>query len=150
MTLPNRIMGFPSGSVAIAIALIATTGWLSWLTVALRDRPDIVQVSLQPLIDQNLSALAKSELPPGQAQARMEAVLNALDQEVRALGQQGKVVIISQAIVAGDVPDMTAAINASVATKLQTIGKGDGHASLTATSQTSSYADRLNTLLGNQ
>ena len=76
MTLPNRIMGFPSGGVAVAVALIAMTGWLSWVTVALRDRPDIVQVSLQPLIDQNLSALAKSNLPPGQAQARMEAVLS--------------------------------------------------------------------------
>lgn len=118
----RRFAGLSSREVILLLAAIAIFIWGAWVTKSLTadDAGDqqFVQLQLQGIIGEYLQAQARSSADE-QTAARETAVFMAtLDQTVAGLSQGGKVVLVHEAVIGGDIPDVTEAVKAAVYTKV--------------------------------
>ena len=83
-----------------------------------RPREQIVTVRLSETIARFVDAEARSGKAPEDGQARTLAYLQAAEAAVREMGSNGRVVLVAEAVLAGDVHDATAELEQRVAAKL--------------------------------
>ena len=96
--------------VAAAIALIA---WGAWVTKTLTAEPpkqEFVQLQLQGIIGEYLQAQARSGSDETTAARETAVFMQKLDQTVAGLSAGGKVVLVHEAVIGGDIPDITEAV----------------------------------------
>ena len=94
--------------VAAAIALLVWGAWVTKTLTARADSHEFVQLELQGIIGEYLQAQARSGNDQATA-ARQTAVFMAkLDEIVGTYAADGKVVLVHQAIIGGELPDITA------------------------------------------
>ena len=53
-----------------------------------------------------------------ETRARVEAYLKAVEASVARLGREGRTVLVAEAVVAGNVPDLTGAVRIDVAKRM--------------------------------
>lgn len=112
----NRTMVLRLGAV---LALVGVTLWGAWVSREVaRPREQIVTVRLSETIARFVDAEARSGKAPEDGQARTLAYLQAAEAAVREMGSNGRVVLVAEAVLAGDVPDATAELEQRVAAKL--------------------------------
>lgn len=112
----NRTMMLRLGAV---LALVGVTLWGAWVSREVaRPREQIVTVRLSETIARFVDAEARSGKAPEDGQARTLAYLQAAEAAVREMGSNGRVVLVAEAVLAGDVPDATAELEQRVAAKL--------------------------------
>lgn len=93
--------------VAAAIALLAWGAWVTKTLTARAESQEFVQLELQGIIGEYLQAQARSGNDEATA-ARQTAVFMAkLDEIVGSYAADGKVVLVHQAIIGGELPDIT-------------------------------------------
>lgn len=112
----NRTLALRLGAV---LALVGVTLWVAWVSREVaRPREQIVTVRLSETIARFVDAEARSGKAPEDGQARTLAYLQAAEAAVGEMGSNGRVVLVAEAVLAGDVPDATAELEQRVAAKL--------------------------------
>ncbi|WP_210359040.1 type-F conjugative transfer system protein TrbI [Sphingomonas beigongshangi] len=108
--------GFTRTQLAIGAILILALIWAMWVTKALVEpREDhIVKASLSNIVGEYVSAQARSASPPGQVEAEMRAFMSSLDQELQRRGAGGQVVLVGEAVLTKNVPDITDSLRKAV------------------------------------
>ncbi|PEQ10358.1 hypothetical protein B2G71_22815 [Novosphingobium sp. PC22D] len=104
----------------VALALIAAGTWAAWTTrqvIALTKR-EVVTVRLSQIMGDFVTAEARAGRPADETKRATQAYLAALDASVDALGQDGRTVLVAEAVVAGSAEDVTETVRRDVARRL--------------------------------
>ncbi len=117
---PSRIRGFAGFSydqLLIGALILAAAVWAMWATskiFVLEDRR-VVSVRLAAIVNDFVTAEARSGTPPEQLAGRTRAFMTALDGVLKARAADGEVVLVGEAVVASSVPDVTNEVVADLA-----------------------------------
>lgn len=119
---PSRFAGLSVRDIVIFAAAAATFVWGAWVTrtIVFNDsgRQEFVQLQLQGIIGEYLQAQARSKADEQTAARETAVFMAALDEAVSGLSKSGKVVLVHEAIIGGDVPDVTPSVKAAVYAKV--------------------------------
>ena len=114
---PARFAGLTYAQLALMAAAFAAGIWGMWATAkifALEDRR-VVSVRLAAIVNDFVTAEARSGTPPDQLTARTRAFMGALDSVLKKRAADGQVVLVGEAVVAASVPDVTMEVVADLA-----------------------------------
>ena len=128
---PPRRMGWIP--VALVGGLVAAGLWGAWVTknlLADEAIPPIARVQLSGIVGEYVQAQARSATPPEQVTAETRAFMAEIQRSLEARGQRGQIVLVGEAVLAGNVPDITASLRKEVYTKVRlpqpaTLGAND-------------------------
>ena len=98
------------GVLAFVVALL----WAAW-----EPRQQIVTVRLAETIAGFVDAEARAQQDPEASQARVLAFLQASERAVAEMGTNGRVVLVGEAVLAGDAPDATDELRVRIARQLE-------------------------------
>lgn len=110
-------MGIGRSEILIVVAAIALVAWGAWVTKTLTASPpkqEFVQLQLQGIIGEYLQAQARSGNDEAKAAQETAVFMRTLDQTVAGLSAGGKVVLVHEAVIGGDIPDVTEAVRRRV------------------------------------
>lgn len=113
-------------ALALALNLVAIV-WIAILTKIVIDRPApvFVSVSLKSLLERHIEALGAETLSSTERQRRVDAYVTALERATARLAdEEDVIVLVSEAVVGGNVTDLTPDI-ARLAVELSTEGASD-------------------------
>jgi Type-F conjugative transfer system protein (TrbI_Ftype) len=113
----RRFAGFSYGQLALGSLLVLAAIWGMWATsriLVLEDRR-VVSVRLAAIVNDFVTAEAKSGTPPEQLAPRTRAFMMALDAVLKKRAASGQVVLVGEAVVASSVPDVTTDVVADLA-----------------------------------
>ena len=123
----NRLQSFNQPlllKIAAVLAIAAALLWATWVSRELTEpRQEIVTVRLAETIAAFVDAEARETRHPETSQARVLAFLKASERAVADMGSDGRVVLVGEAVLAGDAPDATEELRMRIAGQL---GQGDG------------------------
>lgn len=88
--------------------------WATAKIFALEDRR-VVSVRLAAIVNDFVTAEARSGTPPDQLTARTRTFMTALDSVLKKRAADGQVVLVGEAVVAASVPDVTMEVVADLA-----------------------------------
>lgn len=98
--------------------LAAGLGWGAWTTRAildLRRAPQpLVKVQLGALVAEYVRGQARSATPPEQITAQTQAFMKLLDTTLAREARAGRVVLVSEAVAGGSLPDITGRVRREV------------------------------------
>ena len=112
-----RFAGLTYPQLALMAAALAAGIWGMWATAkifALEDRR-VVSVRLAAIVNDFVTAEARSGTPPDQLTARTRTFMTALDSVLKKRAADGQVVLVGEAVVAASVPDVTMEVVADLA-----------------------------------
>ncbi|MBB3862910.1 hypothetical protein GGQ88_004213 [Novosphingobium hassiacum] len=112
----NRPLALRLGGVLLTVCLLLWGAWVSRELV--KPREQIVTVRMSETIARFVDAEARERQDPEAGQARTLAYLKAAEAAVQEMGGNGRVVLVAEAVVAGDVPDATAELERRIAARL--------------------------------
>ena len=106
------------------LAVLAAAGallWGAWITHSItQSKPQrIVSVRLAETIGSFIDEAARADADPASVQAASLAYLKAAEQAVAEMGTDGRVILIAEAVLAGDAEDATAELETRIARRLQ-------------------------------
>jgi conjugal transfer pilin signal peptidase TrbI len=105
------------------LALVAALLWAAWVSRELSaPRQHMVTVRLAETIAAFVDAEARGGGDPAASQARVLAFLKASERAVAEMGTRGRVVLVSEAVLAGDAPDATEELKARI---MRQLAKGE-------------------------
>ena len=108
---------------ALAVLLVAATLlWGGWITHAVTTQKPmrIVSVRLAGTVGAFVDRAARADADPAAVQAASLAYLKAAEAAVAEMGADGRVVLVAEAVLAGDAPDATPEFEARIARRLGT------------------------------
>jgi hypothetical protein len=112
---PLRRLAAVGGAIAMLL-------WATWATHVLLDlqhrTPRLVKVQLADIVRDYVQAEARSGASSDQITAQTAQFLKTLNDAVSAHAHGGEIVLLSNAVVSGDVSDITDAVRAQVYAKL--------------------------------
>lgn len=111
-----RPAGWSRTQLLTGTVILLALVWSMWVTRTLitpqQDR--FVTARLSSLVGEYVQAQVRSAAPPAQVQSEMKAFLQALEGEVQRRSQQGQVVLVGEAVLSRNVPDITNSLRKSV------------------------------------
>ena len=119
-TVQSRRMGWMP--VALVGGLVAAGLWGAWVTKKLMADdaiPPIARVQLSAIVGEYVQAQARSATPPEQVTAETRAFMAEIQRNLEARGASGQIVLVGEAVLAGNVPDITASLRKEVYTKVR-------------------------------
>ena len=123
-------------TMALAGACLLWGSWATHQLLGLEQRVTVIRkVALADLVREYVQGEARTGAAPEQITAQTGAYLKALNFAVARHAARGEVLLLSNAVVAGDVPDITPAIRDEVyasLTKPQTVAPANAPQSPTA------------------
>jgi hypothetical protein len=122
----NRLQSFNQPlllKIAAVLAIAAALLWVTWVSRELTEpRQEIVTVRLAETIAAFVDAEASETRDPETSQARVLAFLKASERAVTDMGSDGRVVLVGEAVLAGNAPDATDELRMRIAGQL---GQGE-------------------------
>ncbi|MDF0490464.1 type-F conjugative transfer system protein TrbI [Sphingomonas sp. H39-1-10] len=110
-TASTGLAGFTRGQLLCGVLVIAALVWAIWVTHAILARADrrqdIVSVRLSSIVGEYVQAQARSAAPPERVEAEMRRFMAALDRQLERRGAQGQIVLVGEAVLSRNVPDVT-------------------------------------------
>lgn len=103
--------------VALVAALVAAGLWGAWVTKSVLtspDRPAIAKVQLSGIVGEYVQAQARSATPPEQVTTETRAFMGEVQRNLERRGASGQIVLVGEAVLAGNVPDITAEVRREV------------------------------------
>ncbi len=103
--------------VALVAALVAAGLWGAWVTKSVlggAETPAIAKVQLSGIVGEYVQAQARSATPPEQVTTETRAFMNEIQRNLERRGAAGQIVLVGEAVVAGNVPDITADVRREV------------------------------------
>ena len=127
---PRKLGWMP---VAVVGGLVAAGLWGAWVTknvLSSADLPPMAKVQLAGVVGEYVRAQARSATPPEQVTAETRAFMAEIQRNLEARGAKGQIVLVGEAVLAGNVPDITASLRKEVYTKVRmpqpaTLGAND-------------------------
>lgn len=116
---PRRIGWMP---VALVGGLVAAGLWGAWVTknlMAEEGTAPMARVQLSAIVGEYVQAQARSATPPAQVTAETRAFMAEIQRNLEARGASGQIVLVGEAVLAGNVPDITASLRKEVYTKVR-------------------------------
>ena len=118
----RRFAGMSPRELIMLVAAIAIFIWGAWVTKNLvtedASEPEFVQLQLQSIISEYLTAQARSSADEQTAAQQTGMFMTTLDRTVAGLSQSGKIILVHEAVVGGDIPDVTESVKAAVYAKV--------------------------------
>ncbi|MEM6409965.1 MAG: TrbI F-type domain-containing protein [Pseudomonadota bacterium] len=118
----RRFVGLSPREIVLLVAAIALFIWGAWVTKSLTadegNDHQFVQLQLQSIIGEYLQAQARSTASEQDAAQQTAVFMATLDQTVAGLSEHGKVVLVHEAVIGGDIPDVTESVKAAVYSKV--------------------------------
>jgi hypothetical protein len=108
--------------VAVVGSLVATGLWGAWVTknvLSSADLPPMAKVQLAGVVGEYVQAQARSATPPDQVTAETRAFMAEIQRNLEARGQRGQIVLVGEAVLAGNMPDITAELRREVYAKVR-------------------------------
>ena len=108
--------------VALVGGLVAAGLWGAWVTknvIASADLPPMAKVQLAGVVGEYVQARARSATPPEQVPAETRAFMAEIQRNLEARGQRGQIVLVGEAVLAGNMPDITAELRREVYAKVR-------------------------------
>ncbi|MFD1765227.1 TrbI F-type domain-containing protein [Sphingorhabdus buctiana] len=108
--------------VAAVCALVCTGLWGAWVTRELVSKEHIApmaRIQLSTMVGEYVQAQARSATPPDQVTAETKAFMAEVEGNLKARGQKGQIILVGEAVLAGDVPDITAEVRKQVFAKVK-------------------------------
>ncbi|MBC2652412.1 type-F conjugative transfer system protein TrbI [Novosphingobium aerophilum] len=108
--------------VALVGALVAAGLWGAWVTknvLGAGDRPAIAKVQLSGIVGEYVQAQARSATPPEQVTTETRAFMGEVQKNLERRGASGQIVLVGEAVLAGNVPDITAEVRREVYAKVK-------------------------------
>lgn len=110
----------PWPAAALVAALVGILLWGAWVTkmllVPAAPSPAFAAVRLQPLVAEYVEAQARSARPEGEVAQETRAFMARLDAELQRRGRAGTTILVAEAVLSKDVPDITAEVRRAVLT----------------------------------
>lgn len=108
--------GFTRAQLGLSVIVIAALLWSMWVTKTLLAPRDehIVKARLAAIVGDYVAAQARSAAPPAQVEAEMRAFMASLDRELQRRGSRGQVVLVGEAVLTRNVPDITEGLRKAV------------------------------------
>lgn len=108
--------GFTRPQIFIGLIVIAAIVWGMWVTRALTQTKDdhIVSARLSALVGDYVEAQRFSGSPPDRVRAEMQAFMSSLDKELQRRSQHGQIVLVGEAVLTKNVPDITDSLKKAV------------------------------------
>jgi hypothetical protein len=78
------------------------------------DRPAIAKVQLSGIVGEYVQAQARSATPPEQVTTETRAFMGEVQRNLERRGASGQIVLVGEAVLAGNVPDITAEVRREV------------------------------------
>lgn len=119
--VPTRVR-LGAAPVALVAALVAAGLWGAWVTKSLAagpDRPAIAKVQLSGIVGEYIQAQARSATPPEQVTSETRAFMGEVQRNLERRGASGQIVLVGEAVLAGNVPDITAEVRREVYTRVK-------------------------------
>lgn len=113
--------GLPPSAFAIAAAVIVALLWGAWVTKSIMAPPEavpMVSVRLQQLVGEYVQAQARSAAPPEAVTQQTQAFMAALGSELKRRGEDGTTVLVGEAVLSSNVPDITDQVSKSIYAKV--------------------------------
>jgi hypothetical protein len=114
--------GFGALPVAIVGGVVALGLWGAWVTKNVIDAgnsPPIARVQLSSIVGEYVQAQARSSTPPDRVTAETKAFMSEVERNLKMRGDKGQVVLVGEAVLAGDVPDITADLRRDIYKKVK-------------------------------
>lgn len=108
--------------VALVAALVAAGLWGAWVTknvLGAADTPAIAKVQLAGIVGEYVQAQARSATPPEQVTTETRAFMGEVQKNLERRGASGQIVLVGEAVLAGNVPDITAEVRREVYAKVK-------------------------------
>jgi hypothetical protein len=119
---PRKLGWMP---VALVGGLVAAGLWGAWVTknvLSSADLPPMAKVQLAGVVGEYVQAQARSATPPEQVTAETRAFMAEIQRNLEARGQRGQIVLVGEAVLAGNMPDITAELRREVYAKVRMPG----------------------------
>jgi len=115
----ERRNGPPVLALMVVVAGLAWAAWTTRAILDLRRAPvPFVKVQLGGLVADYVRAQARSATPPDQMGAQTQAFMKLLDAALARETRAGRVVLVSEAVAGGSVPDITETVRREVYAKM--------------------------------
>ena len=108
--------------IALVGSLVAAGLWGAWVTksvLAGPERPAIARVQLSGIVGEYVQAQARSATPPEQVTTETRAFMAEVQRNLERRGASGQIVLVGEAVLAGNVPDITAEVRREVYTRVK-------------------------------
>ncbi len=108
--------------VALVSALVMAGLWGAWVTkevLADVGVPPIAKVQLSNIVGEYVQAQARSATPPEQVTAETRAFMAEIERNLKTRGRSGQIVLVGEAVLAGEVPDITAELRREIYAKVR-------------------------------
>lgn len=108
--------GFSRQQILIGVLVLALIVWAMWVTRALTTPKDehIVSARLSALVGDYVEAQRFSGSPPERVEDEMRAFMTSLDKELERRSASGQVVLVGEAVLTKNVPDITDSLKTAV------------------------------------
>ncbi|HEX7855088.1 MAG TPA: TrbI F-type domain-containing protein [Sphingobium sp.] len=108
--------GFSRQQLLLGALFLALIIWGMWVTRALTapKRAQIVSARLSSLVGDYVEAQRYSGSPPERVQAEMRTFMASLDKELQRRSETGQVVLVGEAVLTQNVPDITDSLKKAV------------------------------------
>ena len=108
--------GFTRQQIIIGLVMLALLIWGMWVTRALMvpKQDHIVSARLSALVGDYVEGQRFSGSPPDRVQAEMRAFMSSLDKELQRRSEGGQVVLVGEAFLTKNVPDITESLKKAV------------------------------------
>lgn len=114
--------GIDTRQVFMVGALIGVACWGAWVTKSLitpaHGEGQLVKLQLQGVMTEYLQAQARSGSDDQAAAAATTRFMAELDKAVAEVSKSGRVVLVNEAVIGGDIPDITAQVKQAVYAKV--------------------------------
>lgn len=113
----RRIAGLTPGQLLLAFGSVAALIWGIWATHAIvvrKEQQDIVSVRLSSIVGEYVQAQARSAAPPARVEAEMQRFMATLEDRVQERGAKGQIVLVGEAVLSRNVPDITEDVRRAV------------------------------------
>lgn len=120
---PRSFAGLPIATVILGALVLVMGLWSAWQTreiLSLKSHRT-VSVSLSTIVRDFIRAEARNGDTPETAQLRTQAYLAATEAAIRALGENGNIVLESEAVAGNSVADVTPEVKAAIEARLQQV-----------------------------
>ncbi|OQW70897.1 MAG: hypothetical protein BVN33_16810 [Proteobacteria bacterium ST_bin13] len=108
--------GFTRQQIIIGLFALVLLIWGMWVSRALTTpkQDHIVSARLSALVGDYVEAQRFSGSPPDRVQAEMRAFMSSLDKELQRRSEGGQVVLVGEAVLTKNVPDITESLKKAV------------------------------------
>ena len=101
--------GFTRTQILSGVLVLGALVWGMWVTKALvtPKQDHIVSARLSSIVGEYVQAQARSASPPAQVEAEMRKFMASLDHELERRSSGGQIVLVGEAVLTKNVPDIT-------------------------------------------